>query len=102
MGAVPILNPIHRWHCPACLLTDVTHEALPHTRYHACSKLGNLTVPMLPEGVKAKVEAHEREDYVGKEVVQLDANGRPVQSVITTRDDGQDTTVYAASATAWG
>jgi hypothetical protein len=58
---------------------------------------------MLPAGTKAKVELREREDYVGREKVALDPErGRPVQSVVTTRDDGQDTAVFAPTATLSG
>jgi hypothetical protein len=45
------------------------------------------------------VEAQEREDYVGKELVQTDGEGRPIMSVITTRDEGQDCAVLAPTAT---
>jgi hypothetical protein len=55
---------------------------------------------MVPAGTKCKIEAHEREDYIGKEMVQTDGEDRPVMSVITTRDQGQDCTVYAPCATA--
>jgi hypothetical protein len=55
---------------------------------------------MVPAGTSCKVEAVERGDYVGRETVQTDGEGRPVQSVVTTRDDGQDCTVYAPTATA--
>jgi hypothetical protein len=55
---------------------------------------------MVPAGTRCKVEAVERGDWVGKERVQLDGEGRPVMSVVTTRDDGQDCTVLAPSATA--
>jgi hypothetical protein len=55
--------------------------------------------PLIKAGVRAKVEAVEREDYIGDELVQLDANGRPIMSVITTRDDGQDCAIYAPTAT---
>ena len=53
---------------------------------------------MVPAGTRCKVEAVEREDYVGKERVQTDANGRPVMSVVTVRDDGQDVAVLAPTA----
>ena len=99
-SALPILRPFHRWYCPNCGQEDVTHEARPHTRYHVCHKLGGLSAPMLPAGVKAKVEAHEREDYIGKEHVRFDDNGRPVMSIVTTRDEGQDCMVFAATASA--
>jgi hypothetical protein len=67
---------------------------------HTCSRLRGLAVPLLPAGVRAKVELREREDYIGSEMVQLDPERkRPVQSVITTRDNGQDCVVYAPTAT---
>ena len=59
-----------------------------------------LIAPMLEVGIAAKVERREREDYVGKELVRKDAEGRPVMSVVTTRDEGQDTMVFAPTAVA--
>lgn len=53
---------------------------------------------MIEDGVKAKVTAHEREDYIGEEGVTLDGAGRPIMSVITTRDNGQDVAVMAPVA----
>lgn len=104
---VPLVRPVHRWHCPACRREDVTHEAPPAgkrlVRMHPCPKLRGLTTPMLPAGTKAKIEIREREDYVGTEMVQVDPErGRPVQSLITTRDTGQDTVVFAPTATLRG
>jgi hypothetical protein len=61
-----------------------------------------LTVPMVPAGTRCRRQAVEREDYIGRETVQTCGEGRPVMSVITTRDDGQDCTVYAPVATAIG
>jgi hypothetical protein len=56
---------------------------------------------MLPAGTRAKVELREREDYVGNELVQLDPERqRPVMSIVTTRDNGQDVAVFAPTATA--
>jgi hypothetical protein len=55
---------------------------------------------MVPDGLRCKVEAVEREDYVGKEMVQTDGDGRPVMAVVTTRDDGNDVAVLAPCATA--
>jgi len=97
---IPLLVAEQRWSCPNCDLTEVTHEAEPHSRFHACRGLRGLTAPMVPDGTRCKVEAVEREDYVGKEMVQTDGEGRPVMSVVTTRDNGQDCTVYAPCATA--
>lgn len=92
--------PESRWECPNCTTTDVTREAGPHVRFHACRGLAGLTAPMVPAGQRAKVTAHEREDYIGRDVVQVDGNGRPVMAIVTTRDDGQDVTVLAPCAVA--
>jgi hypothetical protein len=67
-------------------------------RFHRCSGLAGLLVQMVPAGVKAKIEAVEREDWIGTEDVQYDGNGRPVMATVTTRDDGNDVTVYAPTA----
>lgn len=99
---IPILNPEQRWQCPNCNYKSVTHEAEPHSRYHSCKGLKGLSTPMIPAGTKAKVTAVEREDYIGKEEVQLDGEGRPVMAVVTERNEGMDCTVYAPAATAGG
>lgn len=95
---VPILKTERRWVCPNCTYTDVTFEMAPHTRFHPCRGLRGLTAPMVPDGLRAKVEAVDREDYVGEEMPQVDGEGRPVMSIITTRDDGQDCSVLAPTA----
>ena len=97
----PLITPTTIWHCLGCGLEDVTHDARPHSRMHICAASGGLTMPMLPQHERAKVEIREREDYIGSEIVQL-FNGRPVMSVVTTRDDGQDAIVFAPTATARG
>lgn len=99
---IPILDPSLSWSCPNC----ATEARLPYpapgqTHMHTCFGLRGLTAPLLPAGTNAKVVVHEREDYVGGEHVQLDPQyNRPVMSVVTTRDDGQDTIVFAPSARA--
>lgn len=98
MGAFALAAE-RRWECPNCDFTDVTHEAAPHTRFHNCPGLAGLSAPMVPAGTRCKVEAVERGDYVGGQLVQTDGNGRPVMSVVTTRDDGTDAAVYAPTAT---
>lgn len=55
---------------------------------------------MVPAGTKAKITAHDREDYVGNEVVQTDPSGRPIMSITTTRDEGEDCMVFAPTAVA--
>jgi len=97
---IPILKPEQRWECPNCDLTDVTYEAKPHTRMHNCPKMKGLTTPMVPAGTKCKVESHEREDYIGNEVVTLDDDGRPIASIEVTRDEGNDVAVFAGCAVA--
>lgn len=92
------LTPEQRWTCPNCNFTDVTHRTDVHTRFHACRGMLGMTAPMVPAGTSCKVEAVERGDYIKDEIVQLNAAGRPVMSLVTTRDDGQDTTVFAPLA----
>lgn len=98
MGVPVLAAPERRWECPNCPAEDVTREAQPHSRFHNCPGLAGLSAPMVPAGTKAKVEAVEREDYIGAEDVQYDGNGRPIMSVVTTRDDGNDVAVYAPTA----
>jgi len=85
------------WECPACGKT-----AQVSSRYgmvvHRCPKMGGMTTPYVRKGVKAKHELRLREDYVGDETVQTDDQGRPVMSIITTRDDGQDVRAFAPAA----
>jgi len=98
--SVPLLAAEQRWVCPNCTLEQVTREVEPHTRFHACAGLRGLTAPMVPAGMRCKVEAVERGDYVGREMVQTDGDGRPVMAVLTTRDEGTDVAVLAPCATA--
>lgn len=100
MADVPMLGHTDWW-CPNCTL-EVSVPTPAANRFHACVHLKGLTAPMVPRGVRAKVEAVDRADYVGGEVVQTDGEGRPIMSVVTTRDDGQDVIVFAPTATAVG
>lgn len=86
------------WHCPSCGLTDRTRP-LPN-RFHPCPRLGGLNTPLLRAGVAGKHEVVMRQDDVGDEKVQTDDAGRPVMAINTIRDDGQDATVFAPTATA--
>ncbi|HEY4632314.1 MAG TPA: hypothetical protein VIH00_00230 [Candidatus Limnocylindrales bacterium] len=97
----PVLFTERLWECPNCTTVQRTTEPRPHTRFHPCPGLHGLTAPMVPAGTRCKVETREREDYVGDEQVRLH-EGRPVMSVVTTRDDGQDVAVFAPTATARG
>ena len=90
----------HDWYCPACGKEDETFESRPHSRFRQCPKMRGLVTPLLPKGTKAKMEIKERDDYIGAEKVQYDPeHGRPVMSIVTTRDDGQDAVVFAPTAT---
>lgn len=84
------------WDCPNCESSARTVDS--KTPMHPCRGMAGLMVPLVPEGQDCKVEAVEREDYIGRELVQVDGNGRPVMAVVTTREDGQDCTVYPATA----
>lgn len=86
------------WTCPRCTTRARSVRPVP-APMHPCRGLAGLSVPMLPEGVRADVRPVEREDYIGGDLVQTDGEGRPVMAVVTTRDDGQDCTVYAPTAT---
>lgn len=84
------------------------HRALPRpvglqpgegaAQFHACPALGILA-PLIPEGLSAHVRTVEREDYVGNEIgLRYDAKDRPIMSVVTERNDGQDCVVFAPTA----
>lgn len=97
---VVLLRPEHHWECPNCTFTDVTYESQPHTRFHSCRGLRGLTAPMVPAGTRAQVVAVEREDYINKEVIQTDGEGRPVSAIRTDYADGRnDIAVLAPVAT---
>jgi hypothetical protein len=99
-GALLLRPQVTLWECPSCGLTDATTEVQPHTRMHTCRALAQLTVPMVPAGTRAEHRRIERGDWVGREMVQTDAEGRPWMAVQTMRADGYDTTVYAPTALA--
>lgn len=86
------------WYCPNCEAEARTVDAsLP---MHPCAGIAGLMAPLVLQGTKAKITTNEREDYVGNENVQSDAEGRVVMSTTTERDDGQDCTIYVATAQA--
>ena len=97
---IPFIGARTEWECPhpACDQTDVTHRADIHTRMHSCAGMKGLTTPFVPKGTSAKLVAHEREDYVGNEIVTTNSDGRPIMSIETVRDDGNDVTVFAPCA----
>jgi hypothetical protein len=88
-----ILTSEQRWTCPNCLHAEVT-VGQPN-RFHNCSGLRGIIAPLVLAGTRCKVVAEERQDYVGREDVRLDGEGRPVMAVRTVRDDGEDLAVFA-------
>lgn len=94
-----IVLPPTVWVCAnGCGAADRTPGSVPN-RFHSCTALSGMLSPLVPEGTSCKVEAREREDYVGRERVQYNGDGRPVASVVTTRDDGEDCVAFAPCAT---
>jgi hypothetical protein len=68
---------------------------------HSCPKMHGMSTPFVEKGDSAKLVAVERQDYVGKEDVQLDDRGRPIMSIVTEHSDGrQDVVVFAPVAKA--
>jgi len=101
---VPILGAVQVWECPGgrCTTRARTTKAGAGPPNHQCKGLALLTVPMVKLGTRAESRPVERGDYIGSELVQTNAEGRPVMAVETVRDDGQDVAVYAPVATAGG
>jgi len=98
-----LVTRLQRWVCPNCKTTAITKEARPHTRFHVCPGLKGIAAPLVEEGVKVKVSAVEREDYLDKERAQVDETGRPMMAVRTDYLDGHnDTAVLAPLATGQG
>jgi hypothetical protein len=90
-----LLGSVQRWECPNCDHTEVTTKTPKGAWFHACRGLKGLNAPMVLAGTSCKVEALEREDYIGRDMVHTDGDGRPVMSVRTTRDEGTDLAVLA-------
>lgn len=93
---VPLLSRV--WACPSCDSAARTVDT--KTPMHPCKGLAGLMVPLVPEGQRAKHTAVERQDWIGKELVQYDSNGRPTMSVQTETADSLSTTVYSPTARA--
>ena len=97
---VPLLSREQFWSCPNCTLQDRTTDARAQP-FHRCGGLAGLTAPLVPAGTKCKVTAHEREDFIGAELVQMtqvDGKDRPIAQIRTERNDGEDCVVLAPTA----
>jgi len=97
---IPVFEPpVKRWECSHCAFRDVTTQLEPHTRFHACPGMGGMTTPMVEEGSGARTVAVAREDYVGREHVQMADDGRVLTSISTEYPDGRnDLVVFAPTA----
>lgn len=85
------------WYCKSCpAWASTVTSKIPA---HLCPGLSlGLMTPLVEVGVPSKLEIVERGDFVGRELVQTDANGRPVAAVVTTYDDRQDCNVFVPTA----
>jgi hypothetical protein len=93
------IPPAQHWYCPNCVVTDVTDPLPPgQSRYHACAGLHGLNAPLVRTGTHAKVEAEERQDYLNGDQQVTGDDGKVYMAVRTTRDDGDDVTVFAGLA----
>ena len=99
-----MLTPEQHWVCPNCDLEEITYLAKPHTQMHTCPGMKYMSMPMVPDGIDAKVELTLREDYLGADAgnAQVDEDGTPWSSAVTTREDGTDCAVFAPAATMKG
>lgn len=97
--AVPLLAPPDKhWECLSCEAACASPGSDPRTPLHSCRGLKGLMVPMVSAGTRGKHVVNMRDDYVGSEDIQTDGEGRPVMSVQTVRDDGEDCAVYVPTA----
>jgi hypothetical protein len=102
--AALIDQPVVRWECPNCDVTDVTLGLHPN-RFHTCSGLHMLSAPLIradehAPGLRSRcqVTAEERADYLGREIQATGDDGKPYMAVRTTWDDGEDLAVNAGLA----
>jgi hypothetical protein len=101
MTAVPLLQGWQDWECPACHYTERVSPPLPaHAqRWHPCRALHMLKTPLVPAGTDCKIEAIERQDYLGAEIQRTGDDGKPYAAIRTERADGSnDLAVYAPLA----
>jgi hypothetical protein len=97
----PLLLAAQDWFCPNCPVAETTAPLPPgSSRFHTCAGLHGLTAPLVRAGTRCKVEAEERQDYIGSEVQARGDDGRQYMAVRTTTDDHDDLLVFAGLAKA--
>jgi hypothetical protein len=99
---VPVLiAAIEDWCCPNCMTTDRTLGLPPNAaRFHTCPGLHMLTAPLIRAGIRCKVTAEERADYLNGDVQAAGDDGKPYMAVRTTYGDHDDLLVNAGLARA--
>lgn len=97
-----LLDAESRWECQHCEHKQVLRGAVPGAVIHKCRGLAGVIAPLTPAGTRCRVRVFEREDYVAGETVQTNGYGRPIMSVVTEREDGQDCLILAPLATGGG
>ena len=102
MHGVP-LSVERSWECPNCAHVRVTTTAEEHVVIHRCAGLSGLTAPLVPSGTDCRVVRQDREDFLGRDIPQVDDDGRPAMAVVTEYADGRrDCTVLAPLAVGGG
>jgi hypothetical protein len=84
--------------CSRCDVTAPVANTTAGVPMHPCAGLSGMNVPLAPADRKSKVELFEREDYVGGELVQRDAEGRVWMSARVTTDETEHVVAYAPTA----
>ena len=85
--------------CSRCETTALVADSERGSAMHPCPGLGGMAVPLAPADQRSKAELVAREDYVGADRVQTDAEGRVWSSVVVTTDECEHVGVYAPTAT---
>lgn len=84
--------------CSRCTVRALVADAASGSPMHQCAGVAGMTVPLVPAGARSDVRMFAREDYVGTEDVQRDAEGHVWAAVRVTTDDAEHVAVYAPTA----
>lgn len=87
--------------CPNCPKSFWLDDSDQRVVIHRCTGQGGLTLPLVKDGLRARISLVEREDYIGREN-PLMHEGRPIMAAVITRDDGEDRIVFAPTAQGGG
>lgn len=98
MSAVVLDVPRTPHGCSRCSATALVLATDTRTPMHPCPAAGGLAVALVREGLRSEVRMTEREDYVGGEDVQRDAEGRVWAGSRVVTDEGEHVAAYAPTA----